>query len=210
MKTTCMAVLCFVLFGAPSTGIAQSKGSGPATVSAASASRYFQLTLNLKFGPFADQPPTTQTITTEVAVRDGRPGSCKARMISQVPTGAGSKTKYLELGTKLDCNDVHIEGDGLALQFALETSRVAEIVKTKINDGTEIDEPLITQRTVQLTVKLPLDQTKVVFNSSSHPLAPLKAKSLSEDEPTSTANKISSSPRQDPPMLIEMTVSELK
>jgi len=208
MKTTCMAVLCLVLLGAPSAGIAQSKRSVPVT--GAPASRYFQLTLNLKFGQVADQQPTTQTITTEVAVRDGRPGSCKARMISQVPMGAGSRTKYLDLGTKLDCNDVHIEGDGIALQFALETSRVSEMVKTKTSDGAEIDEPLITQRTVQLTVKLPLDQTKVVFNSSSHPLDPLKAKSLSGDVPARTANQISSIPRQDPPMLIEMTASELK
>lgn len=210
MKTMGLVVLGFLLLGAPVTGIAQSKKSGPATVSAESESRYFQITLNLQFGQVADQQPTTQTITTEVAVRDGRPGSCKARMISQVPVGAGSKTKYLELGTKLDCNDVHIEGDGIALQFTLETSRIAAMVKTRTSDGTEIDEPLITQRTVQLTVKLPLNQTKVVFDSSSHPLEPLKSKSLSQDAPTGDANKVASPPRQDPPLSIEMTASELK
>jgi hypothetical protein len=208
MKTKYLAALCFVLLGTTMAGGAQSKRSSPATIASVSGSRYFQLTLNLKFGSGEDQQPSTQTITTEVAVRGGKPGSCKARMISQVPTGSGSTTKYLELGTKLDCNNVHIEGDGIALEFALETSRVTEMIKTKGGDGVEIDEPLIAQRTVQLMVKLPLDQAKVVFDSSSKPTAPLK--SLSENSPSTSARAMPIPPRQDPPMLVEMTASELK
>jgi hypothetical protein len=131
-------------------------------------------------------------------------------MISQVPTGTGSGTKYIELGTKLDCNDVHIEGDGIALEFTLETSRIAGMVKTKGSDGVVIDEPVITQRSVQLTAKLPLDLPKVVFDSSSHPLAHLKATSPAADAPASGVNEVPVPPRIDSPLLIEMTASELK
>src|SRR5580698_1822553 len=139
MRTVCRIVLCLFLLGAATSGIAQAGKSGSAPVP---ASRYFQITLNLKF--------------------------------TQVPVGTGSATRYVELGTKLDCNDVHIEGDGIALEFVLEASGLIGTAKTKGSDGVVFDEPLITQRSVQLSVKLPLDQPKVVFDSSARPLTPLK------------------------------------
>ena len=194
-------LFCALLFGSVFPGAAQSKRSVVASPASAGATRYFQLTMDLKSGPIADQQPTTRTISTELAVRDGRAGSCKARMTSQVPTGAGSGTKYIELGTKLDCNDAHIDGDALALEFALETSRIAAMIKTKGVDGKEVDEPLITQRTVQLTVKLPLGKTQVVFDSNSRHATSLKPLG---------AGVISDLPKEDVPMLIEMTAVELK
>ena len=207
MRVTRKPVLYLALLGVSIAGIAQSKKSGSAPV--AKASRYFQLTLNLKFAPVADHEPTAQTITTEVAVREGRPGSCKARMISQVPTGTGSGTKYIELGTKLDCNDVHIEGDGIALEFTLETSRIAGMVKTKGSDGVVIDEPVISQRSVQLTARLPLGSPKVVFDFEFHP-RPLKAPNPLGDAPASGVNEAPTPQRIDSPLLIEMTATELE
>jgi hypothetical protein len=196
MKTCHTTALCLAaLLGASTVGSAQSKRSG------ATLTRYFQLTLNLKSGAVADkQQSSSQTITTEVAVRSDRPGSCKARMMFQVPTGAGAATKYSELGTKFDCNDVHIEGEGIALEFALETSRVVQMIKTKSSDGVEMDEPLISQRAVQLTVKLPLDQAKVVFDSRSEP----------EPVPPASPTATLISPSQDSPILIELIATELK
>ena len=140
MKTVRRIALCFLLSGAATSGIAQPGKPGSAPIA---PSRYFQITLNLKFTQAPDQQPATESITTEVAVRDGKPGSCKARMLSQVPAGAGSATRYIELGTKLDCNDVHIEGDGIALGFALETSALMGTAKTRGSDGVVFDEPLI-------------------------------------------------------------------
>jgi len=207
MRTTRIIVLCLSLLGAATSGIAQPGKSGSAPVP---ASRYFQITLNLKFAQAADQQPATDTITTEVAVRDGKPGSCKARMLSQVPTGTGAATKYIELGTKLDCNDVHIEGTGIALEFALETSGYMGTARTRGSDGVVFDEPIITQRSVQLSVKLPLDQSKVVFDSSAHPMAPLKSPAPAGN---GSAGVVSATPvpsRLGAPMLIEMTASELK
>ena len=198
MKTCHTTALCLAaLLVASPAGSAQSRRSD------AMLTRYFQLTLNLKSGAVADQQQSsTQTITTEVAIRSDRPGSCKARMMFQVPTGsgAGAATKYIELGTKFDCNDVHIEGDGIALEFALETSRVVQMIKTKSSDGVEMDEPLIGLRAVQLTVKLPLDQAKVVFDSNSEPVPPAS--------PTATATPIP--PSQGSPILIELIATELK
>jgi hypothetical protein len=208
MKANPIAAFCLVLLAAATAGVAQPKSSGAATSATPAATRYFQLTLNLTFGPVADQQPTTQTITTEVAVRSERPGSCKVRMISQVPAGTGSRTRYLELGTKFDCNDVHIEGVGLALQFTLETTRIIGMVKTRTNAGVVIDEPMLDERTVQLTVKLPLDQTKVVFDSRSKLTPPLK--SLPPSVTSGTVLSPPVPPREDPPMLIEMTASESK
>ena len=196
MKTYHATALCLAMLSA-TAGWAQPKRSGHAPTT-----RYFQLTLNLKSGAVADQQPSTQTITTELAIRNDKPGSCRARMISQVPTGAGGGAKYIELGTKLDCNDVHIEGDGIALQFALDTSRVVQMIKTKSSDGVERDEPLISERVVQLTVKLPLDQAKVVFDS--------KTQSSPEAAPLSSPTAVPIPPRKDPPILVELIATELK
>jgi hypothetical protein len=205
MKTCHTTALCLAaLLVAPTAVSAQSKRSG------AAPTRYFQLTVNLKSGAVADQQSSTQTITTGVAIRSDRPGSCKARMMFQAPTGAGAGTKYVELGTKFDCNDVHIEGDGIALEFALETSRVVQMIKTKRSDGVEIDEPLIGERAVQLAVKLPLDQAKVVFDSSSKLSPPLKTQTLPEAAPPLSPTAIPIPPSQDSPILIELIATELK
>jgi hypothetical protein len=179
----------------------------PARNESAAASRYFQITLNLKFMQVADQPPATETITTQVAVREGKPGSCKARMLSQVPMGAGSTMKYLELGTKLDCNDVRVEGDGIALKFALETSGLTGTAKTRGADGVIFEEPLITQRSVELSVKLPLDHPKVVFDASTQPSKPLSP--LPTDGPgVVSVNSVPA--RISAPMVIEITATELR
>jgi hypothetical protein len=207
MRTVCRIVLCLFLLGAATSGIAQAGKSGSAPVP---ASRYFQITLNLKFTQAPDQQPANESITTEVAVRPGKPGSCKARMLSQVPVGTGSATRYVELGTKLDCNDVHIEGDGIALEFVLEASGLIGTAKTKGSDGVVFDEPLITQRSVQLSVKLPLDQPKVVFDSSARPLTPLKQPAPAAEGSGAVVSVSQVPSRLDAPMLIEMTASELK
>jgi hypothetical protein len=207
MKATRTIALFLVLVGAAAAGIAQPGKSGSA---ATAASRYFQITLNLKFVQAADQQPATETITTEVAVRDGKPGSCKARMLSQVPTGTGGATKYIELGTKLDCNDIRVEGDGIALEFALEASGYMGTAKTKGSDGVVFDEPMITQRSVQLSVKLPLDRSKVVFDSSAHPLTPLNPPAPSADASAGVVSAMPVPSRLGAPMLIEMTATELK
>ena len=84
------------------------------------------------------------------------------------------------------------------------------MIRTKSSDGVEMDEPLINQRAVQLTVKLPLDQAKVVFDSSSKLLPDEKAKNLRETPRSapSAANPIP--PSQDSPVLIELIATELK
>jgi hypothetical protein len=207
MKTPPSIALLLILIGATTAGVAQAGRPGSAPTP---SSRYFQITLNLKFVQAADQQSATETITTQVAVRDGKPGSCKARMLSQVPTGRAGAIKYIELGTKLDCNDVHLDGDGIALEFALETSGYMGTARTRGSDGVVFDEPMITQRSVELSVKLPLDQPKVVFDSNAHPLKPL---SPPPPSPDSTAGVVATMPvpsRLGAPMLIEMTATELK
>ena len=206
MKTRHTLGLCLVLISGVA-GIAQPGKSGSTP---AAAPRYFQLTLNLRFVQAADQEPATETITTEVAVRDGKPGSCKARMLSQVPTGTGPAMKYIELGTKLDCNGVRVEGDGIALQFALETSGYMGTAKTKGSDGVVFDEPIISQRSVELSVKLPLDQPKVVFDSSAHALKPLSPPLTSADASAGVLSVTPVPSRLGAPMQIEMTATELK
>jgi hypothetical protein len=80
--------------------------------------------------------------------------------------------------------------------------------KTRTNAGVVIDEPMLDELTVQLTVKLPLDQTKVVFDSRSKLTPPLK--SLPPSVTSGTVLSPPVPPREDPPMLIEMTASESK
>ena len=207
MKTAHQIALCLILIGATAAGIAQPARPGSAP---ASSSRYFQITLNLKFVQAADQQPATETITTQVAVRDGKPGSCKARMLSQVPIGTGQAMKYIELGSKLDCNDVRVEGDGIALEFALETSGYMGIAKTKGSDGAVFDEPIITERSVELSVKLPLNRPKVVFDSSAPPLKPLSPPLPSADLSAGVVAAMPVPSRLGAPMLIEMTATEMK
>jgi len=207
MKAAHTIALCLILIVATAAGIAQPGRPGS---TAAASSRYFQITLNLKFAQAADQQPATETITTQVAVRDGKPGSCKARMLSQVPTGTGRAMKYIELGTKLDCNDVRVEGDGIALEFALETSGYMGTAKTKGSDGVFFEEPMITQRSVELSVKLPLDQPKVVFDSSAPPSKLLSPPPPSADPSAGVVSAMPVPTRLGAPMMIEMTATELK
>jgi hypothetical protein len=183
---------------------AQSKGS------ATSATRYFQLTLNLKSDGADAKQNGNQTIVTEVAVGNDKPGSCKARMIYQVPYALGSATKYAELGTKFDCNNVHWEGDGLSLDLVLETSRVIQMIKTKANNGVVLDEPLIGQRAVQLTTKLLLARPKVVFDSKSERPEKMRQAPNKADAITSNAAQALPPPNRDHPIVIELTATELK
>jgi hypothetical protein len=186
-----------------SSGVAQTK---------ATPARYFQLTLNLKFGANEQQQETAQTITTEVAVRGTVPGACRARMVSQTPTGSGAGTKYIEVGTKFDADDIHVDGDSVALHFVLSASRPVKMIKYKSKEGVEVEEPVITERVVELSVKIPLDTTKTVFDSSSKSLIPGKRPvSDLKDDPAvvaAAAAGVMSSPDQ--PVLIEMIVTELK
>jgi|GEM_PF-6772554 len=171
-----------------------------------SSTRYFKLTMVLKHPVNGELEPVSQSITTEVAVYgDGRTGSCRTRMTSQVPIGTGMATKFIDVGTKFDCNDVRLEGDGLAMSIVLETSRLTRMISLKNRDGVETEEPVISQRNVALSVKLPLDTPKMVFDSKNvdssklKPLGPLGA-AAAKDETM----------MQDAAMQIEMTASELK
>jgi hypothetical protein len=184
------------------TGVAQE--SGKASM-ASHTTRYFKLTMVLSYPANKELEPVSQSITTEVAVfGDGRSGSCKTRMTSQVPVGTGLTTKFIDVGTKFDCNDVRIEGEGLAMSIVLETSRLAGMVALHNKDG-DTEEPVISQRNLVLAVKLPLDTPKVIFDSKNvdssklKPLGPLGAGAAKDG-----------SVAQEAGMQVEMTVSELK
>lgn len=212
-----MLFLC-VIVAASIVGMAQSTSSTSRTGAASPATRYFQLTLVLRYSASADGPPApgTQSITTELAVREDRPGSgsCKTRMGSQVPVVMEGKTKYIDLGTSFDCNNVHVEGNGLALSIILETSRVTQMIRLKDGNGVETEEPVINQRKMELSVKLPLDTPKVVFDSGvaakEHPLKALQP--LQPQQPM--LNGANAAPAnlmmQEPTIQVEMTATELK
>ena len=209
MKAILGIAIYLAALAMPVAGFSQSKAARSPVATAPSNVRYFQLAINLKFGASGEQQSTMQTITTEVAVRSTIPGSCSARMVSQIPTGRGTATKYLELGTKFDANDIHIEGDGIALHFVLEASRPIKMIKYTRNDGVEMEEPIITARTIELSVKLPLNRPKVVFDSNSKSLRPLQ--SLKESAVGDPAAEVASGPpQQDQPVEIEITATELK
>lgn len=209
MKMILGVAICLTALAMPVAGLSQSKTTRSSVAAVPSNVRYFQLAINLKFGASGEQQATTQTITTEVAVRGNIPGSCAARMTSQLPTGSGMGTKFLELGTKFDANDIHIEGDGIALHFILETSRPVKMIKYTRNDGVEMEEPIITAQTIELSVKLPLNRPKVVFGSNSKSLKPLQ--SLKESAVGDPAAEVASGPpQQDQPIEIEITATELK
>jgi len=210
MKTILRVALYVAVLVMPAAALAQLKVARPGVAAAPTPVRYFQLAINLKFGASGEQQATTQTITTEVAVRGTIPGSCKARMVSQYPTGSGTATKYIELGTKFDANDIHIEGEDVALHFILATSRPVKMIKYTRSDGVEIEEPIITEQTIELAVKLPLGQAKVVFDDSSFkPLAPLKPlQGATVGDPAAEA--AAGPPQQHQPMVIELTATELK
>lgn len=171
-----------------------------------SSTRYFKLKVELRFPTSPEQEPVTQSMTTEVAVNKDRPGSgsCRIRMGSQVPIGTGMATKFIDVGTKFDCNDIHVEGDGLALSIVLETSRISRMISLKNRAGVETEEPVISQRNLALSVKLPLDTKKVIFDSKN--VDPSKLKRLgSLDAEAKDAPMM-----QEAAMQVEMTASELK
>ncbi len=154
---------------ATNAGFGQVNGAAREGATVVSGSRNFQLTMVIESpqsGETAAQP-SAQSITTEIVVYEGRTGSGKARMTSQLPTSSHLRSKLLELGTKLDCTDVHMDGNQLALHFVLETSRFTGYVTNRDDKGAETEEPLISQRTVELSVKVPLDQPKIVFDSKT-------------------------------------------
>ena len=107
------------------------------------------------------------------------------------------------MGTHQYSVQVRVERDALALQFILDASRIKDMVKTTAPDGTTLDEPLITQRTVQLSVKLPLNHTEVVFDSSTHPQATLTTLSPQSGQPAPLPTT------QDVPLILEMIAAEL-
>ena len=191
--------------------IASMAGAGQSSRAAANAGttgaamRYFQLTVLLRYPGNQLPEPRTESITTEVAVgSDGRTGSSKTRMTSQVPMVMAGTTKFMELGTKFDCNNVHVDGNGLALSIVLETSLVNGTVVTKSASGVETEEPLISQRNLELAIKLPLDKPKVIFDSQN--MSP-KA-NLVKLGPVVTARKNEMVP--EPTLQIEMTATEIK
>lgn len=185
----------------------------------ATTTRYFKLTLVLRYPSAKGVPePDEQSITTEVAVMPDRAGSCKTRMTSKVPVTGGPETqfskvgtKFIELGTKFDCNNIHVEGDGLAFSLVLQTSRfTGEMIKIggTNRDGTPIEEPIITQRNLELSVRLPLEQPKVIFDSNTKALQPLKT--LQPLKPLEEGSKRLPVKMEEPPLQIEMTATELK
>jgi hypothetical protein len=178
---------------------AKNSGAGAGSAS----TRYFQLTLDLKYPSTADgQPqPPDQSISTQVAVGNGRPGSCKTRMTSQLPLVMAGKTTYLDLGTKFDCNNVHVEGNGVAFSIVIETSNVRGMIKTKNHDGGETEEPIISQRNLALSVKLALDTPQVIFDSKA-----MDSSKLKKIGPSQTVGAL----QQEPGLQIVMTATELK
>lgn len=142
-------------------------------------------------------------------IRD-RPGSssAKTRMGSQVPVVIGGKTQLVDVGTSFDCNNVRVEGDGLAMSIVLEASRIGDMVRIKNANGVEVEEPLITQRRIELSIKLPLNTPKVVFDSKvgvpGHSLKPLQSL-----QPGDARIPPAQMMLQEPGMQIEMTAKEL-
>lgn len=201
-----------VMVAASTICMAQSRKNAPGASTDSQGTRYFQLTLVLKYPESAQAlpEPGDQSITTEVAVNENRPGSgsCKTRMTSQLPMITSDKTRFIELGTKFDCDNIHVEGNALALSIILETSRVSGFVTTKNSSGVETEEPLVTQQNIALSVKLPLDTPKIVFDSNAGmagKLKPLKPLQIGNNAHPSEVGRMSSSAIQ-----VEMTAHELK
>lgn len=193
--------------GGVASSFGQAKGVSRAGVTAASGSRNFQLTMVIESpqsGETATQP-TTQSITTEIVVVEGRTGSGKARMTSQLPSSSSSRSKLVELGTKLDCTDVYMDGNELALHFVLETSRFTGYVESTDEKCGTVKEPLISQRTVELSVKVPLDRPKIVFDSRTVSKGGLKPLPESAGPGRITVERF-----QQPELRVELMATELK
>ena len=205
MKNTSRILLCCAVLMAVTACLAQSTKPASGVSSTSPGTRYFQLTVLLKFPEGTDglQQHADQVISTDVAVNNNRPGSCKTRVTSQVPIVTGGKTKFVELGTKFDCNDVHVDGDGLALSIVVETSNIQGMITTKSDSGVEMEEPIISQRKLELSAKLLLDTPKVIFDSKTVSHAVIQ-KLGSGTAPLKTAVQAPSS------MQIEITATELK
>jgi hypothetical protein len=194
------------------SAVAMAQAKPMSAGAAISGTRYFQLTLVLRYTASQGGLPVPgeQSITTEVAVIPDRPGasSSRTRMGSQIPVVIGGKTQLIDVGTSFDCNNVRVEGDGVAMSIVLETSRLGGMVPVKEAGGVEVEEPLITQRKIELSIKLPLDTPKVVFDSKmgvpGHPLKPVQ--SLGPGDGKVPAQMM----LQEPGMQVEMTAKELK
>lgn len=139
-----------------------------------------------------------------------RPGaaSSKTRMGSQVPVVIGGKMQLIDVGTSFDCNNVRVEGNDVAMSIVLEASRIGDMVRIKNANGVEVEEPLITQRRIELSIKLPLNTPKVVFDSKvgvpGHSLKPLRSL-----QPGDAKIPPAQMMLQEPGMQIEMIAKEL-
>lgn len=171
--------------------------------------RYFELTLVLRFPAAAGRMERVESLTTDIAVRKDRPGasSGRARVMSQVPVMMQKGPTYLDLGTKLDCNDVRLEGNALALAVVLETSSVNGTVMTEGKDGKKLEEPLISQRNLSLQTRLPLGKPVVIFDTKN--MEPTHIRTLQEGEAVITAGDTRERTQAPAEMQVEMTAREL-
>lgn len=173
---------------------------------ASQRTRYFQLEMVVRYPTGTEDQPRSQSLLTDVAVDPDRPGHCRMRMGSQVPLVMSGTTKFVDVGTKLDCNNIRVDGDALTLSFVLETSFLTGTVTTKNSAGAETEEPTISQRTVELAARVPLGTPKIVFDSKSiDPRAMKRAELSGQAMPTGGAKQMDATALQ-----IEMTAKELK
>jgi hypothetical protein len=99
--------------------------------------------------------------------------------------------------------NVRIDGNGLVLSVILETSLVNGTVTTKNSNGVETEEPIISQRNLELAMKLPFETPKVIFDSDN-----METK-LTDFTRVAAEAKISEEVRH-PTLQIEMTAKELR
>ncbi len=197
-------VLAGVLLGGMSAGVAQSRTHGG---EGTTMTRYFELTMVLRFPGAPGREERVQRLTTDLAVVRDRPGasSGKARMISQTPVMMQKGPTYVDLGTKLDCNDVRVDGNALAMGVVLETSAVNGTVTTVDKEGRSLQEPLISQRNLSLQIRLPFGKPTVIFDA--------KNGDLERERPLPGEGGGASATVEGPPpateMQVEMTAREL-
>lgn len=206
IRTATMMVV--LLGGVPGLG-AQSRVTHKATeVLPESATRYFELKLVMRYPGAPGREPRVESLMTDIAVIKDRPGasSCRARVTSQVPVMMQKGPTYLDLGTKLDCNDVRVEGNAVAMAVVLETSSVNGMVTTRDKDGQSLEEPLISQRNLQLQARLPLGKPTVIFDTKN--MEPMRLKPLKEDA-GAVAGSETDGMRAPAEMQVEMTAREL-
>jgi len=202
MKIIRGIVFCCAIVSLSLAGMAQTAKPDAKANAVSPATRYFKLILVLRYPESADG--VQQSISTDVAVSDGRPGKSKMSMGSQLPVTMKGKTEYIDVGTKFDCDNVHLEGDGLAVHMVLETSRVNGTIHIKNTNGVDTEEPVISQRKMELSVKLVPDIPKVVFDTKTMDVSKLKP--IGPGPATLPAG----TPSAPEAMQVEMTAIELK